>query len=67
MKLSAISSQSSAFGARQLAAAFRPASLLGGISAEGIIPCQQAGSSQSDSKLPHSKFPSGEGQRSSSS
>src|SRR5271157_1938787 len=56
-----VSYQPSAFGVRQLAAAFRPASLLAGISAGGIIPCQQAGSSQSGSKLPHSKFPSGEG------
>jgi len=40
---------------RQLAAAFRPASLLAGTSAEGTIPRQQAGSSQSGSKLPHSK------------
>jgi hypothetical protein len=43
------------YGVRQLAAAFRPASLLAGISAEGTIPRQQAGSSQSGSKLPHSK------------
>jgi len=43
------------FGVRQLAAAFRPASLLAGISAGGTIPRQQAGSSQSGSKLPHSK------------
>ena len=43
------------FGVRQQAAAFRPASLLAGISAEGTIPRQQAGSSQSGSKLPHSK------------
>jgi hypothetical protein len=43
------------FGVRQLAAAFRPASLLAGISAERTIPRQQAGSSQSGSKLPHSK------------
>jgi hypothetical protein len=43
------------FGVRQLAAAFRPASLLAGISAEGTVPRQQAGSNQSGSKLPHSK------------
>ena len=43
------------FGVRQLAAAFRPASSLAGISAEGTIPRQQAGLSQSGSKLPHSK------------
>jgi hypothetical protein len=43
------------FGVRQPAAAFHPANLLAGISAEGTIPRQQAGSSQSGSKLPHSK------------
>ena len=43
------------FGVRQLAAAFLPASLLAGIATESIIARQQAGSSQSGSKLPHSK------------
>jgi hypothetical protein len=43
------------FGVRQLAATFLPASLLAGTSSESTIPSQQAGSSQSGSKLPHSK------------
>jgi len=42
------------FGVRQLAAAFRSASALAGIPAEGTIPRQQAGLSQSGSKLPFS-------------
>jgi len=45
------------FGVRQLAAAFLPASLLARISTWSTIPCQQAGFSQSGSKLPHSKAP----------
>ncbi|MGD0227959.1 MAG: hypothetical protein ABSF71_37105 [Terriglobia bacterium] len=43
------------FGVRQLAAAFLTASLLAGISIESTNASQQAGSSQSGSKLPHSK------------
>ena len=54
------------FGVRQLAAAFRPASLLAGFAPTTIpiilllgsmctVPSQQAGSGESGSKLPHSK------------